>query len=234
MRREDRAGLELTIIVHLVVFIVLLLFGIGFELQNENSFVLDFTKQEEVERLQEEEQLQQSISDKIEDMLKQAGAAPAVRNIATGGRLRDDRNSASDADKLYKDAERLAKELRNGYKSDIEEDAKEDAVDYKSEPEREARQYSGPSVLSWTLDGRKASHLPIPADRCYGAGQVTVNIVVDQQGNVVNAKINDSLSESDRCLRDFAVRAARLSKYHKDPKAPARQAGEIVYSFIAQ
>ena len=234
MRREDRAGLELTIIVHLVVFIILLLWGIGYELQNENSFVLDFTKQEQVQKALEEEQLQQSISDRIEDMLKQMGAAPTVRNVATGSRLRDDRNSTADADKLYKDAERLAKELRNGYKSDIEEDAKDEAVDYKTERQQESKPYSGPSVLSWTLEGRKASHLPIPAYRCYGAGQVTVNIVVDQQGNIVNAMVNDSLSESDRCLKDFAIRAARLSKFNKDPKAPARQCGEIVYCFIAQ
>lgn len=49
MRREERAGLEITIIFHLVVLIILLLLGIGAAVKNENSFVLDFTKQEQIE-----------------------------------------------------------------------------------------------------------------------------------------------------------------------------------------
>ena len=44
----------------------------------------------------------------------------------------------------------------------------------------------------------------------------------------------DEASSSDKCLRDFAVRAARLSRFSASETAPARQHGEIVYSFIAQ
>jgi hypothetical protein len=50
---EDKAGLYITVIVHLTVIIVLLLAQIGTLLQRENSFVLDFTRQEEEERLAE-------------------------------------------------------------------------------------------------------------------------------------------------------------------------------------
>ena len=63
---------------------------------------------------------------------------------------------------------------------------------------------------------------------------VTVIISVDNAGNVVAAKVQDEVSSDDRCLREFAVRAARLSKFSADPKAPARQAGNIVYQFISQ
>ncbi len=89
-------------------------------------------------------------------------------------------------------------------------------------------------MLSWSLDGRKASHLPIPAYRCYGAGEVTVIITVNNQGTVVNAKVDDKLSAADNCLRTFATRAARLSKFSASPTAPARQMGTITYAFIAQ
>lgn len=125
-------------------------------------------------------------------------------------------------------------ELKAGYKSDIEEDAREIAVDYQKPVKEESKEYSGPSVLSWTLDGRKASHLPIPAYRCYGAGVVCVAIAVDQQGKVINAKVNDAASSDDSCLRNFAIRAARMSRFNRDLNAPVRQAGEIVYSYIAQ
>lgn len=234
MRREDRAGLELTIIVHLVVLIVLLLWGIGREIAAENSFVLDFTKQEEVEKEQKQEEMQEEISRKVDEMIARATSSNSIRNVAVNGQLRDDRHSAAEARELMNDADRLAKELKAGYKSDIEEDARETAVDYQKPAKEEAKEYSGPSVLSWTLDGRKASHLPIPAYRCYGAGVVSVAIAVDQQGKVINAKVNDAASSDDSCLRNFAIRAARMSRFNRDLNAPVRQAGEIVYSFIAQ
>ena len=74
----------------------------------------------------------------------------------------------------------------------------------------------------------------IPAYRCLGAGHVTVIRTVDPSGNVVNAKIQEDASSSDKCLRDFAIRAARLSKFSASTSAPPRQLGNIVYMFIAQ
>ena len=84
------------------------------------------------------------------------------------------------------------------------------------------------------LDGRKATHLPIPAYRCVGAGEVTVIITVNNQGTVVDAKVDDGASSKDGCLRSFATRAARLSKFNASTTAPARQLGTITYLFIAQ
>ena len=53
--KEDRAGLYITIIFHLVVIIVLLVYQIDNVLKREESFVLDFTKQEEIERQKKEQ-----------------------------------------------------------------------------------------------------------------------------------------------------------------------------------
>ena len=92
-------------------------------------------------------------------------------------------------------------------------------------------EYNVPSVLSYTLDGRKASHLPIPAYRCYGAGDVTVIITVNPQGQVTNAQIMDEISSPDDCLRKYAIRAARLSRFSASSTAPAKQTGEITYRF---
>ena len=52
---EDRAGLYITIIFHLVVIIVLLAYQIDNTLRREESFVLDFTKQEEIEKQKKEQ-----------------------------------------------------------------------------------------------------------------------------------------------------------------------------------
>ena len=79
----------------------------------------------------------------------------------------------------------------------------------------EQKEYSGPSVVSYNLEGRKASHLKIPAYRCYGEGDVTVIITVNPQGQVLNAKVMEDISANathpdlihltERVLEDLSV-----------------------------
>ena len=232
---DQKAGLYITAIVHLAVIIVLLLGQIGYAVQRENSFVLDFTKQEEQERIEKQEELSRTALAQLEDLLAAARTQP-VRNVTVNrSQLKDDRNT--DADQLYRDAERLAQDLKDGQnrQQDDPEDFVQDPVTPPSDPKpRKQETYSGPSVLSWSLDGRKATHLPIPAYRCVGAGEVTVIITVNNQGTVVDAKVDDGSSSGDGCLRSFATRAARLSKFNASSTAPARQMGTITYLFIAQ
>ena len=234
MKSEDRAGLYITVIFHLVIIIILLACQIGAALRRDNTFVLDFSKQEEVEKQKAEENFKEEVSDRLDQLLAAASGVP-IRNIAVdrSSALKDDRNT--NAEQLYKDAERLAQELKDGFKSDEPDD------DYvaismpavkKEEPKKQT--YSGPSVVSYALEGRKASRLSIPAYRCLGAGHVTVIITVDPSGNVIAAKIQEDASSNDKCLRDFAIRAARLSKFSASTSAPPRQLGNIVYMFIAQ
>lgn len=233
---DQKAGLYITAIIHLAVIIVLLAVQIGYEVQRENSFVLDFSAQEEEQREKEQVQLERSTAEMLERLLAQASSAAPVRNVTVDrSALKDDRGT--NADELYKEAERLAQELRDGQHRQEEEPdafASTEAPKQQEAPKQEVKPYTGPSVLSWSLDGRKASHLPIPAYRCYGAGEVTVIITVNNQGAVVNAKVDDKLSTSDACLRNFAVRAARVSKFSASPTAPARQMGTITYAFVAQ
>lgn len=231
---DQKAGLLITAIVHLAVIIVLLLGGIGYSLQRENSFVLDFTKQEEKEELERQVELKQNALEQLESMI--AAQRMEVRNVTVNRstQLKDDRNT--DADQLYRDAERLAKDLRDGQNRVHEdpEDLIQDPVTPSKPEPRKKETYSGPSVLSWSLDGRKATHLPIPAYRCVGAGQVTVIITVNNQGKVIDAKVDNGSSSGDGCLRAFATRAARMSLFNASTTAPARQMGTITYAFIAQ
>ena len=239
LSQEDKAGIYTTVIVHLAVVIVLLIAGLDWSIRKENSFILDFSAleekerlQEEIERLQEEAAFKESIAERLQQQLD---AAPPVRGIAVDrGALKDDRGT--DADQLYKDAQRLQEELSKGYEVQQEDVADPGPVipEKKEEKKQSETVYSGPSVVSYYLEGRKASHLPIPAYRCMGAGQVTVLITVDPGGTVIGAKVDESVSSSDSCLRSFAVRAARLSKFSAKADAPAKQIGNIVYEFVAQ
>lgn len=240
---EDKAGLYVTVIFHLAVIIVLLAGGLTSALRSESSYLFDFSRQEEEERLAEEAAFKEEISRRLDELIYgDADLAPApaeseIRNIAVdASTLRDDRNT--DAEELYADAERLRNELRNGTRSADEEDMRDEAVDLGNNPSDNIdtgyNGYRGPSVISYSLDGRKASRLSIPAYRCIGGGDVTVIISVDNSGNVVNARIHDDVSSDDRCLREFALRAARLSRFSSSSTAPLRQKGEIVYRFIPQ
>ena len=97
MKKENRAGLYLTVIFHLTVIIVLLLYSIDSTLRREESFVLDFSKQEEIERKEKEEVMKQDISRKLEEMIAAARQQPSnqIRNIAVdaGAQLKDDRGT---------------------------------------------------------------------------------------------------------------------------------------------
>lgn len=238
LTRDDKAGLYLTVIFHLVILIILLLTQIGFSLKREDLFVIDFSHDEKkeltkVER-KEEKTLDEAVAEKIERMLT-GDAGIEFKNTTTSrnkGALKDDRNT--DAEKLYADAARLAKDLKNGIQQDDEDVVVTKPVKAEKKDDSSSRSYSGPSVLSWHLDGRKASHLPIPAYRCYGGGMVTVVITVNTSGKVIDARVLDDVSSQDKCLRDFAIRAARMSRFSASPTAPSKQTGDIVYQFIAQ
>ena len=236
LRSEDKAGLYITVIFHLTVIIVLLVYGIDSTLKREESFVLDFSRQEEIERVQKERAFKEDISKRLDQLIEMSRrSSEPVRNIAVdaGSVLKDDRGT--DAEELYKEAERLAQELKNGQQL---EDAREETVELepqiKPEKKEEKKEYSGPSVVSYNLEGRKASTLKIPAYRCYGSGDVTVIITVDNSGRVVGAKVMEEISSDGSCLRSFAIRAARLSRFSASSTAPPRQTGEILYRFIAQ
>ncbi len=231
---DQKAGLYITVSVHLAVIIVLLAVRIGQELKRENSFVLDFTRQEEKERTEAQQKFEEATAEQLERMIAAAQGAP-IRNVTVDrSALKDDKGI--NADELYKEAERLAQELKEGQnrQEDPESFVSTAQPEHRPREKQQAQAYSGPSVLSWSLDGRKATRLPIPAYRCYGAGEVTVIITVNNRGDVINAKVDGDTSTSDGCLRTFAVRAARLSKFSSSTTAPARQMGTITYAFIAQ
>ena len=239
IRKEDKAGIYGTVIFHLAVLAILLICQIGYSLRGENTFILDFSKQEEIERIQQEEMFKEDISSRIEQLLTASESGQInVRNVTVDrSELRDDRGT--DAQKLYEDAARLQQELENGFDLPKPEDGlasvQEEAPAVQDKPKPvEKSTYQGPSVVSYSLDGRKASSLSIPAYRCIGSGMVTVIITVDPSGRVIDARIQEGTSSSDKCLREFAVRAARLSRFSSSTSAPARQMGDIVYQFIAQ
>lgn len=85
-----------------------------------------------------------------------------------------------------------------------------------------------------SLKGRKSTSLP-PPKFCNEKGNVIIDITVDRNGNVVDAKYHrDGSTITDNCSIDNAKRAARLSKFNSDAQADELQYGSINYVFTVQ
>jgi hypothetical protein len=81
---------------------------------------------------------------------------------------------------------------------------------------------------------RQRDELPVPGYRCEKFGVVVVDIVVDNNGRVVAAKVNEAQSDRDLCMHETALGAAFRSRFNIDTAAPDRHAGTITYTFVAQ
>lgn len=223
-----------------MVIIILLCLHLGSAIRENSTFELDFTAQEEAEREAAKQVFEKEIADILDDMIAgranladQANSDPhQIRNMAVDASLKD--SKGTDAESLYDEVERLKQDLSDpSRQQDSDDGASIGDQENGSKNDTKDKPYTGPSVVSYNLEGRKASRLSIPAYRCLGGGDVAVAIIVDSGGKVIEAKVIDALSSKDDCLRAYAVKAAKASFFSKSTTTP-RQGGSIFYSFTAQ
>lgn len=237
--KNKKIGFYATVIFHLVVLIVLLSASISKVMQTETSFVLDFAGYDELQQQLRELQVKAQAELELEEMLsgsRPAAAANAYRNVAvdrSGSELRDDR--FENPSQVYDEARELQRKLDESRRqAEMEQGSDDVALPGKKTVESSDETYKGPSVISYTLDGRKAISLPVPVYKCYGGGDVSVRITVNRKGYVTAASVIENLSSTDECLIRSALDAAGRSRFRASSTAPERQIGEIVYRFIAQ
>jgi len=234
-KRENNAGLYLTVAFHLLLLIILLASRIDYLLSEESSFVLDFTKEELLKEIEKKEQLKEEVSKELDELLS---GREAVRNVVVdessrkGSQLKDDR--FRNPNQVYEEAKRLQERLDAAKREAEANSGSDNEVNPDKKEEIKKESYKGPSVVSYLLEGRKSMSLPIPVYKCVGGGDVAVLIVVNRKGYVISATVIPDRSSSDKCLGDYAVKAAKSSRFTASSTAPERQTGEIVYRFIAQ
>lgn len=238
--KERKIGFYSTVVFHLLVVIILLATTIHNIVAEETSFVMDFTGLEQQEQKIKEEEIKVKAQKEVEDLL--AGRIPtssSYRNVAvdrsSGRNLRDDRHK--NPSQVYDEARELQKKLDESRRQAMMEQGSDDDVSdpTKKENKKASEAYKGPSVISYSLDGRKAQSLPVPVYKCYGGGDMYVQIVVNRKGYVIDASIiQGSSTSSDECLVRAAIDAAKRSRFRASLTAPEKQVGEIVYRFIAQ
>ena len=232
-RKENRIGLYSTIIFHLVVLIILLVYSIGASVKKESSFILDFTQQEKQELIKQQQELKEfkdRVSKELDAMIA-AAPTPTVRNAVVDANAIKAR---AEREALGRSVEEtLAANRRAALEAEEDDVATEDNPDAGGDTsEGEEHAYSGPSVVSWNLEGRKAlMPMPVPSYKGYVGGDVLVKIYVNRSGRVIKAVV---ASSSDRSLDRWAIRAAEKTRFNRSDSADDPQIGDILYRFVAQ
>jgi outer membrane biosynthesis protein TonB len=93
----------------------------------------------------------------------------------------------------------------------------------------------GKTNIYYNLAGRSHSYLPVPIYKCEGGGKVTVSIVVNQQGRVIEATVlSTSANVEDDCFTEAARNSAYSSLFNSKSNSQPNQKGTITYEFIPQ
>ncbi|MDR2650959.1 MAG: hypothetical protein LBC68_01410 [Prevotellaceae bacterium] len=236
--KKHQTGIYLTLIFHLLIIIFMLAYNINSLKDRKMTIEIDFSREtaKEIEEklLREKEQL----AAEIDKLFKDAREGKVIRNVVVNSEdlltstLKDDKGIN---EKVYENARQLQEKLDANRKrmQDLQTSTNEIPV-YEDKNPSNNESYKGASVMTYTLEGRKAMYLPVPVYKCLQGGDVCVQIEVNQNGYIVKANVVSAVSATDQCLRDAATSAAKLSRFNANLAAPKLQTGTIVYRFVAQ
>lgn len=86
----------------------------------------------------------------------------------------------------------------------------------------------------FSLAGRSLAHWVKPVKTAPN-GSVTLRVVVDQQGNVIQASVaSSSGAAANETVRQACVAAAKKCRFSVDLNASVRQSGTITYRFVSK
>ena len=234
---DHRMGLSVTLIAYLVLMILFVSSKIvvGRKPAQQGMFI-DLRSLAELER--ERDRLQEEVERRQQE---QPLDWNSVRNAASNENalnenLKDDRGTnAAALNDAAADAQDRMRANREAYEQGL---AEERAIGERpgsegNDGERQDAKIRGTVTVSFSFTDpvRTSVHIEIPAYLCEGGGDVVVAATLDRAGKVVAARVT---SGGDECMREAALRAARVSRFNIDESAPARHTGTITYVFIPQ
>jgi TonB family protein len=120
---------------------------------------------------------------------------------------------------------------KNGQGSSSEQSKKSDYDWYRDQQHNKS--YQGRVSASYNMKGRDALDQPLPTYRCKTHGTIVLLVTVGQTGQVIDARIDETRSSIDECLRNESQKYAMKWKfnYAGDTK---KQDGTITFTFSAQ
>jgi TonB family protein len=238
---QHKVGILGSIAINMVLVILLLLSEMRSQAYLYETIInLDFEREYQINPPSEKEPIDPIFE---KPPLTDPAEYEAVRNIAvdaTSKELNPGLNDEKkiDADELYRQAARAREQMQSNRQKWDEAQTADEAnipnVEEKNTAPKEVGKFTGPAVISYYLEGRKAFSLPVPAYQCENGGQVVVDIEVNQEGIVVRTNIDTQRSVNDNCITDAAIRAASSSRFSASTSAGAKQKGSITYLFVPQ
>lgn len=228
-----------TLIFHILLFSAFLLADIDIKGNvKDEAILIEFPEEmlepENLEKPKEEGVEQENNDQNINTRTNRASnrTAPENRTSSTDDFFNDDYLQEIEAAKqLVSNVNKnLAKETVN--LSDIEMPV--ETTDGMNPDSIKSVIYTGESNIVYHLENRYHVSLPVPVYLTQRGGTVVVDIVVNQQGKVVEATPRENGAFTDKQLFAYAKEAASRTVFNHDNSAPSAQKGTIQYTFIAQ
>lgn len=240
-------GILGTVIIHLIAGIIFMSFRISSLKENlKEEFEIEIVAIEEP--VPEEEKIIELPATTVENIVRDNQEMLNIaRNLAS--RPEEKINPEDYIDKVKEELIESGKLGRDNYIDEWrnrsqqtdgsdEEDFPEEVIPEKEEADESqkmAANYQGPTRIYYDLSNRYHTYLPIPVYKCQGSGKVTLEIEVNQRGEVEKAVVITGQSTTgDECLIETAVNTALISHFNSDINAPKLQKGTLTYHFVAQ
>jgi hypothetical protein len=236
-----RSQLSLIITVFSMAIIVLGLYNVHLNSSEKEEYVIEMAMMddEELEEIvKEQEELQEELtkSQAIKSHLAFNETAKASYGnpepLKTLDELMAEVESSSDSDEP---SELLSSDT--GFAASLKELKKKREETKQLLGEREAQKEMPTNNLakrrtsiSYSLIDRNHFSLPIPIYTCIEGGKIVINILVDGNGNVIEADFNKKSSSTENgCLIDNAIKYALKSQFNTSTNPT--QKGTITYLF---
>jgi outer membrane biosynthesis protein TonB len=236
-----------TIAFHMILIILMLLFKLNTQKTfHESEISIEIPIELSEQLLQEEkERMEEALEEKKSEISKSVDEL--LRSIAVNEEVAKSKNNPQQKvdqmiDDIRKDLNELGSDDAVKSESDDIHEYLNDSINANEAKEKqklldslESIEYSGPSSVYYSLEGRHKIYLPIPVFKCEGEGLIVVRIVVNQAGRVIQASILDQESGvQDNCLFDAALQASRKTRFNVSTSSPTEQVGKISYQFVRQ
>jgi len=238
--RENLMAILYTLIFHLVVLIVMILVRVESLQQKRELGVLIEFEERTIEEILAEDEIDVP-AEWLEQVMQQRELSS---NRAVNVNATDEFSEEISTDEYVQNLLEEIEKARNEQDRERLEElqailAAADYVPPAADQEEDSGEYTGPTTITYEFleppRQRGRVFLTVPVYRCEGSGLVRVEIRVSREGNVVDARIRESIEGTDRdCFADAAMEAALSSRFRVDINAPEQQRGLITYTFVAQ
>ncbi len=238
---KNKLGVSALVIIFLTLFFAFVSVRIDLTqiILNPGFYMETPIEEEEVVEEPEEEKLPDILEEQMYEEIKNV---TVNRGAKLDAGLKDDKGT--NANDIYKEAQAMQDRLDANKAANAKSMSELNNVDNlvstreklkgESEDKSEQSNIKGKVTVSYELDGRRASYLPIPAYKCEGGGEVVVSVVVNDNGDVISAEVDKTTSTRNTCVNETAVDFAKRSRFELNGRWSSKHKGTITYIFLNQ